>query len=579
MSSDRLIQSDNSQTNSLMEWNKASQVNEKEIGYKKYKFDSLTTSQFWAYCMGHMLNDLSAACWFNYLLFYLKRIIQVDFGSYAMLSGQVADALATPLVGYYSDRTKTSIGKRIPWYIGGYFVIIFSFLPVWNGNLILDWMNVKDNTVVQAIYYTVFPAIFNFGWASLQISHMSLVPSLTCSRSRRDKLNSIRNTFQFIAVLIVYVTALIFFQLANSTDGTDSAQAFQYLSLICVTIGTATSVYFIIQINEPKLTSDCTKYARILLRILKDRQNGLSNPTKVAQDQKIAKNQVQDEQKNTLSSDDLQKSTSESQIDGSGNVKLTDVEFTDDEGEGLHKQKANRGSMSEDVHDWKEWFKQMAFYRFGMVYMFFRLYCNVSSTMISFYIASVLKFTDPDSEEVKVPIQVALIPLSLYIMSVLTSASLSKFYQVLGKKVTLTVGTILCLLSSSTLIFLNEKNSYFMYAVSPFIGIAQAITLNTGITLISDVIGLKGSSGAFVFGAYSFLDKISSGIALFFCSYGSVLDDENLVRWLTVLVPSISCFAGCLLVVTAPTKKSEENVETQKNDERRTKSLVDELAT
>lgn len=44
MSSDRLIESDNSQTNSLMDWNKASQLNEKEIGYKKYKFDSLTTS-------------------------------------------------------------------------------------------------------------------------------------------------------------------------------------------------------------------------------------------------------------------------------------------------------------------------------------------------------------------------------------------------------------------------------------------------------------------------------------------------------------------------------------------------------
>ncbi|CAD8120093.1 unnamed protein product [Paramecium sonneborni] len=579
MSSDRLIQSDNSQTSSLMDWNKPSKINEKEIGYKKYKFDSLTKSQFWAYCMGHMLNDLSAACWFNYLLFYLKRIIQVDFGSYAMLSGQVADALATPLVGYYSDRTKTSIGKRIPWYIGGYFVIIFSFLPVWNGNLLLDWMGVQDNVVVQAIYYTVFPAVFNFGWASLQISHMSLVPSLTCSRSRRDKLNSIRNTFQFIAVLIVYVTALIFFQLANSTEGTDSAQAFQYLSLICVAIGTATSVFFIVQINEPKLTSDCTKYAKNLLRILKDRQNGTSNQKNIAQDQKILKNQVQDEQKQTLSSDDIQKSTSESQIEGLGNVKLTDVEFTDDEGEGLHKQKANRGSMSEDVHDWKEWFNQMAFYRFGMVYMFFRLYCNVSSTMISFYIASVLKFTDPDSEDVKVPIQVALIPLSLYIMSVLTSASLSKFYQLLGKKITLTIGTVLCLISSSILIFLNEDNSYIMYVVSPFIGIAQAITLNTGITLISDVIGLKGSSGAFVFGAYSFLDKISSGIALFFCSYGSVLDDENLVRWLTVLVPSISCFVGCLLVVTAPTKKQDENLENQNRDDKRTKSLVDELAT
>lgn len=34
-------------------------------------------------------------------------------------------------------------------------------------------------------------------------------------------------------------------------------------------------------------------------------------------------------------------------------MKLTDVEFTDDENDGFHKEKVNRGSMSEEVHDWK----------------------------------------------------------------------------------------------------------------------------------------------------------------------------------------------------------------------------------
>lgn len=100
-----------------------------------------------------------------------------------------------------------------------------------------------------------------------------------------------------------------------------------------------------------------------------------------------------------------------------------------------------------------------------------------------------------------------------------------------------------------------------MYMVSPFIGVAQAITLNTGITLISDVIGLKGSSGAFVFGAYSFLDKISTGIALFLCSYGDVLQDKETVRWLTVVVPSVSCVCGLLLVVSAKTKQAEDEEE------------------
>ena len=33
--------------------------------------------------------------------------------------------------------------------------------------------------------------------------------------------------------------------------------------------------------------------------------------------------------------------------------------------------------------------------------------------------------------------------------------------------------------------------------------------------MISDVVGTKGKSGAFVFGIYSLLDKFSCGIAIF----------------------------------------------------------------
>lgn len=93
--------------------------------------------------------------------------------------------------------------------------------------------------------------------------------------------------------------------------------------------------------------------------------------------------------------------------------------------------------------------------------------------------------------------------------------------------------------------------------------------MNTGITLISDVIGLKGSSGAFVFGAYSFLDKISCGIVLFVCANGDILDDKELVRWITVVVPSVSCVFGWLLVVTASNKQES----TEGMDKERSKSL------
>jgi len=54
-----------------------------------------------------------------------------------------------------------------------------------------------------------------------------------------------------------------------------------------------------------------------------------------------------------------------------------------------------------------------------------------------------------------------------------------------------------------------------MYSVAFFVGASQALLLNTAVTLISEVIGVKGSSGAFVFGCYSFVDKLFCGIALF----------------------------------------------------------------
>ena len=45
---------------------------------KQYKLDTLTKANEWAYGVGHFINDLTAACWFNFLLIYLKNINPID---------------------------------------------------------------------------------------------------------------------------------------------------------------------------------------------------------------------------------------------------------------------------------------------------------------------------------------------------------------------------------------------------------------------------------------------------------------------------------------------------------------------
>jgi len=97
-----------------------------------FKRDALEKKHTIAYAVGHFSNDLCAAGWFFYVVFYLKFIVRLTGGQagLAMLCGQFADGFMTPLVGVLSDRFNTKIGKRAPWYIFGTFIVLPSFLGI-----------------------------------------------------------------------------------------------------------------------------------------------------------------------------------------------------------------------------------------------------------------------------------------------------------------------------------------------------------------------------------------------------------------------------------------------------------------
>lgn len=60
-----------------------------------------------------------------------------------------------------------------------------------------------------------------------------------------------------------------------------------------------------------------------------------------------------------------------------------------------------------------------------------------------------------------------------------------------------------------------------------YVGMSQSLVLSTGINLISDVVGAKAKTGAFVFGIYSLLDKFSSGIAIFMIGNAAAYSKES----------------------------------------------------
>lgn len=76
------------------------------------------------------------------------------------------------------------------------------------------------------------------------------------------------------------------------------------------------------------------------------------------------------------------------------------------------------------------------------------------------------------------------------------------------------VAIILTAAGSIPIFFLNKDSRIGIFFCAPVVQVGLAIMINTSTSLISDVIGKDAESSAFVYGFYSFMDKIANGIAI-----------------------------------------------------------------
>lgn len=125
---------------------------------ENFKRDGLTRTSVAAYAVGHFCNDLCAAAWFTYVLFFVKSVVLLDpvIAGFVMLSGQIADGITTPICGFFSDKIDTRIGKRTPWYLIGTILVLPTFL----GIFVAPDFATKN---AQVAYYIILPAVFNVG--------------------------------------------------------------------------------------------------------------------------------------------------------------------------------------------------------------------------------------------------------------------------------------------------------------------------------------------------------------------------------------------------------------------------------
>lgn len=103
----------------------------------------------------------------------------------------------------------------------------------------------------RTISFAVFASLFNIGWASVQVSHMAMVPELTNDDGERVLLNSLRYGWTVGASVYVYVAMLIILKVSPSDlPGQDPTHPYTLLSIAVLALGGVMSLIFLIGTPE-----------------------------------------------------------------------------------------------------------------------------------------------------------------------------------------------------------------------------------------------------------------------------------------------------------------------------------------
>lgn len=415
-----------------------------------------------------------------------------------ILAGQLADGIFTPVVGLYSDKFDTRIGKRKPWYILGTIIVPISFYFVFEECYPCRAVGSSNSVVVAIIWYCFFASLFNVGWASIQISHMSLIPSLSPMKETKEKLIGIRNGFTYISNIAVLIIAFLLFKTMNNPK-----LEFTILSIIMLAVGLFINIMFILFIDEVGLA----KVAHHSYRKLKD----------------------------LLESHGVKTS-------------LPPAETVEEE---MTYETPKKEEEAEVSISWKEWVRKKQLYATGASYMLARLSNNVATAMMPFYLTAVLHVDGvktTSQAHKKTPWQIAIIPLCLYVGSTGMSFFIKTVSEKLSRKIQFTIGVLLTVIAAVPMFFLTPSLEYLMIPIAVIYGIGFSFTLNNSMGFVSAFVGERGKTAAFVWGFISLFDKFSSGIGLFLLTNLGSLDSEVYIRFAVAGVPLIASVAGGLSI-------------------------------
>ncbi|KAM4623271.1 major facilitator superfamily domain-containing protein 12-like [Polymixia lowei] len=420
---------------------------------------SLSVFRRLSYATGHFLNDLCASMWFTYLLVFYHSVLgfQNTNAGVLLLVGQIADGVCTPLIGYESDKNPGcgNYGKRKTWHLVGTVSVVLSFAFIFNQCLGCESLTPQW---VSLTYFIPFIIIFQFGWAATQISHLSLIPELVTCEHAKVELTAYRYSFTVIANITVYAVAylLFHFQVRQEDDPSlgDTLGPIDipvFRNLSLIVLGIGSVFSLLFHLGTKERRPRAAREA-----------GGEEGRSKAVSEE------------------------------------------DEEEGEQRPLLRPSSPPPQSTLLQWKCWLRQPAFYQVAVLYMCTRLIVNLSQTYISMYLINTLGLPKKF---------IATIPLVMYLSGFLSSFIMKPISRLIGKCLMYFVGLLLILVFSYW-VLLDDRMGQQVYGAAILLGAGSATILVMSLSMTADLIADQTQSGAFVYGAMSFTDKVANGAAV-----------------------------------------------------------------
>ena len=157
---------------------------------------------------------------------------------------RVWDAVSDPLVGYFSDRTRHSLGRRRLWLlisiipVSVTFIMVFSPPASLHGSSLIAWMTVAVIGFYSALTIFIVP-------------HMSLGAELTTDYHERSRLYGLRHIAFTIGSLLA-VASMYFLSIAEGQGESEVRQLSFQLSVVASVVTALLISFAVIRLRERK---------------------------------------------------------------------------------------------------------------------------------------------------------------------------------------------------------------------------------------------------------------------------------------------------------------------------------------